>query len=211
MHGIAADAGALELDAEVLVELDEAGLGDGVCGREGRVLAAGGAGKGDDDAGAARTHAREHGADEGDGAAQVDLDHAPPVLQLCVRLELEEVEARRARVRDEDVDVGIVGSEFGAESGEDCAGGGGLSDVGGDGQRGGGVRVFGLDLSDDSVDVVLAAGDTDDARAGIGEGQRSFAAKTSAGAGNEDRLVAKLVDLSRGIDKGIGRIVRSEG
>lgn len=102
MHGVGADAAVPDLDVEVLVELDHGRLGRGVGGVEGDVEAAGCAGDGDDGAGPTRLHGGEDGLDEGDAAADVDLEHAPPGVDG--RLGFEMAVARHARGVDEDFD-----------------------------------------------------------------------------------------------------------
>lgn len=128
-------------------------------------------------------HDRKDGVDAVEVAADVHVNHPVPVVDRAV---LPEREQHQTGVVDQDVDPAEpIDSEVGQ-----CLHVGGVSDIGEPGDGGAAGLV---DVGDQLVEVLLAAGGSDDLGAAGGESLGADGADTGGGTGDDDDLVLKVV------------------
>ena len=159
-HAVDVDAVARKLDRHRVGHRGDAALGAGVVGLAKVALLRDG-GDGDDGAEALLAHSAGRGASEIEGAVEVDVDHALPLLVAHVD---ERAITQDARGGDREVDL-AVGVEAGLH---DAVAGVGIGNVGLEGRRFAacGLDFVDLELSDGgigagAVDIDAEVGDND--------------------------------------------------
>jgi hypothetical protein len=169
-----ADAGAVQVTAQIQAELVHERLRPGVHVPAGVWVAARDRAEVDDMTTAAVHHAWQDRTRAVDQALAVCVDHLVPVVQVRV---LGRAQAQgQARVVHQHVDLGELGRQQGHGGGH----GGPVLDVERDGQDA--VAEFDGQV----LEPVRAPGGGDDAGAGCGEPARGRGAEAAASAGNED-------------------------